>query len=227
LSEAVIAQPAATVIPVRDAAGGPEVLLIHRNPKLSFHGGAWVFPGGRIDPEDHAGASGDMLQAARLAAVREAKEEAGIRVRPESLILFSKWTTPEGQPQRFETWFFIGRAEDAPVRVDVGETLDYRWITPPDALRAQREGELVIMPPTFVSLHTLSRYACAGAALSDLARKPLEVFLPRVRLVPGGFCSLYQDDVAYEGGDIDQDGKRHRFWGLPNGWRYERALEGD
>ena len=33
-----------------------EVLLARRSSKLAFHGGAWVFPGGRIDPDDYAGA---------------------------------------------------------------------------------------------------------------------------------------------------------------------------
>ncbi|MFM8861560.1 MAG: NUDIX hydrolase, partial [Acidimicrobiia bacterium] len=48
--------PAATVVLVRDAIDGRpgvEVLLARRNSKIYFAGGAWVFPGGRIDVEDH------------------------------------------------------------------------------------------------------------------------------------------------------------------------------
>lgn len=227
MNKGPIAHPAATVILLRDVGGGFEVLLIHRNPKLAFQGGVWVFPGGRIEAEDYSGAGGDVTLVARRAAVREAEEEAGIRVRPESLILLSKWTTPEGQPQRYETWFFIGCAGDTPVRVDGGETLDYRWVTPAGVLAAQREGEISIMPPTFVSLYTLSRYTSVDVLLSALEGKPPEIFTPRIRMVPGGFLSLYRGDVAYEGGDVDQPGKRHRFWGLATGWWYEWTLEGD
>ena len=48
--------PAATVIPLRDAVQPDgttalEVLMLRKNSKLAF-GGMWVFPGGRIDPED-------------------------------------------------------------------------------------------------------------------------------------------------------------------------------
>ena len=74
------AAPAATVILIRDGQTGLEVLLTRRSSQLAFHGGAWVFPGGRIDPEDYADAPDDVFGAARRAAAREAKEEAGLDV---------------------------------------------------------------------------------------------------------------------------------------------------
>jgi len=45
--------PPAAVMVFRPSASGPEVLFLRRNPKLAFHGGYWVFPGGRIDPGDY------------------------------------------------------------------------------------------------------------------------------------------------------------------------------
>jgi len=41
----------ATVVIVRDRAGGPEVLMIERPDRGSF-AGAWVFPGGKLEPDD-------------------------------------------------------------------------------------------------------------------------------------------------------------------------------
>ena len=100
------ARPAATVILVRDGRDGLETLLLHRNSKLAFHGGSWVFPGGRVDAGDYPpDAPGDMEAAARRAAVREAKEEAGLDVAEKALVYFSHWTTPSGLPKRFSTWF--------------------------------------------------------------------------------------------------------------------------
>ena len=46
--------PSATVLLVRDAADGFEVLMMERNAKSVFVPGMYVFPGGAIDDEDHA-----------------------------------------------------------------------------------------------------------------------------------------------------------------------------
>jgi 8-oxo-dGTP pyrophosphatase MutT (NUDIX family) len=77
--------PAATVIVMREVEGGPpELLIVERAAAMRFAGGALVFPGGRVDPGDHAlaatfgGDPDDM--AARIAAIRETLEEAGVAV---------------------------------------------------------------------------------------------------------------------------------------------------
>lgn len=82
------ATPAATVVVFRrDPAGGPaQILMVERSSEMKFAGGATVFPGGKVDPDDHAlaqrfGAHLDPEDAAaRVAAVREALEETGLAV---------------------------------------------------------------------------------------------------------------------------------------------------
>ena len=221
----VEAAPAATVVLLRDRiaasdAGELEVLLLRRNSQLAFHGGAWVFPGGRIDPVD-AGPGGDA-GAARRAAAREAREEAGVAVDPEALIQISHWTTPEGLPKRFATWFFAGQADTAPVQVDGGEIHAHAWRTPREALAAQRAGEIELPPPTFVTLATLAAHACAANALAAVrAQEPL-VFLPRVVRIPGGACSLYPADAGWDARDPERPGPRHRLLMVDTGWSYLR-----
>ncbi|MCW4461476.1 NUDIX domain-containing protein [Sphingomonas sp. BT-65] len=77
--------PAATLIVMRErAAGQPELLVVERSAAMRFAGGALVFPGGRVDPGDralaalHPGDPDDL--AARIAAIREMIEEAGLAV---------------------------------------------------------------------------------------------------------------------------------------------------
>ncbi|WP_144098518.1 NUDIX hydrolase [Croceicoccus sediminis] len=76
--------PAATLIAFRNGVSGPEILMVRRSQELVFAGGAAVFPGGRVDPADHelaADMPGDAeWNAARVAAVRETLEEAGLLV---------------------------------------------------------------------------------------------------------------------------------------------------
>jgi 8-oxo-dGTP pyrophosphatase MutT (NUDIX family) len=76
--------PAATLILMRPAAGDgpPEILMLERTRTMAFAAGALVFPGGRVDPEDHEAAA--LLApehedgAARIAAIRETIEESGL-----------------------------------------------------------------------------------------------------------------------------------------------------
>ena len=76
--------PAATIVVMREGTGAPELLMVERAAAMSFAGGALVFPGGRIDPGDHALAglhAGDPDElAARIAGIRETIEEAGLAV---------------------------------------------------------------------------------------------------------------------------------------------------
>ncbi|WP_298835255.1 MBL fold metallo-hydrolase [uncultured Piscinibacter sp.] len=87
-------RPAATVVVVRDAALGIEVLLLRRAERGDLNSGAWVFPGGLVDAADraalpHCRGLDAAVADARLgvgahaldywaAAVRECFEEAGL-----------------------------------------------------------------------------------------------------------------------------------------------------
>jgi len=75
--------PAATLVVMRERSSAPpELLMVERTARMAFAGGAMVFPGGRIDDEDHQLAAGfsETDAAARIAAIRETLEETGIPV---------------------------------------------------------------------------------------------------------------------------------------------------
>lgn len=89
---------AATVMLLRDGAVGMEVFMIVRHQKSEFAGGALVFPGGRVDPEDHDLAADasvcaplpGVAAALRVAAIRETFEECGVllaRARGENTLI--------------------------------------------------------------------------------------------------------------------------------------------
>jgi 8-oxo-dGTP pyrophosphatase MutT (NUDIX family) len=64
---------------MREVAGGPpELLVTERTGHMAFAAGALVFPGGRIDADDHLAADLLGADAARVAAIRETIEETGI-----------------------------------------------------------------------------------------------------------------------------------------------------
>jgi 8-oxo-dGTP pyrophosphatase MutT (NUDIX family) len=74
--------PAATLILMRPAVDGPpELLMMERAETMAFAAGALVFPGGRIDSDDHeiARRYRSFVDApSRIAAIRETVEETGI-----------------------------------------------------------------------------------------------------------------------------------------------------
>jgi 8-oxo-dGTP pyrophosphatase MutT (NUDIX family) len=89
MTEIAVPRPAATVLLLRDGAAGIEVFMQVRHQGMKFASGALVFPGGRVDPEDHALAADpvrspatvdlDPLSGAlRVAAIRETFEESGV-----------------------------------------------------------------------------------------------------------------------------------------------------
>lgn len=213
------AQPAATVVLVRDEAGGLEVLMLRRNSKIAF-GGMWVFPGGRVDDEDRAG--DDEVADARRAAVREAAEEAGLALHAPDLIPYSHWTPPPISPRRFVTWFFIARAPEAAVAIDMGEIHEHAWMRPAEALERRDAGEIELAAPTFVTLHELREHDAVESALSHSRSREPERFATVIGRVEGGAVALWHGDAGYGDGQPDLPGARHRLWMIEGGWRYER-----
>jgi 8-oxo-dGTP pyrophosphatase MutT (NUDIX family) len=233
--EAVPAIPAATVVIARDAAdGGIEVLLLRRSSKLSFAGGMWVFPGGRVDDADRAalepiaatlaGAVDDDERVARIAAAREAAEEAGVAVEPQALEWFAHWTPPAMSNKRFATWFFVTAAHEAlgDIAVDGGEIHDHGWYSPAGALERCNRREIDLSPPTWITLEYLRLFDRVDALVDHARRRPAEFFATRIGTSGDAIVALYDGDAGYEASDPAAPGARHRLWMAPDGWRYER-----
>ena len=215
--------PAATVVLVRDA-GALEVLMLRRNSKIAF-GGMWVFPGGRIDPEDYP-ADRDPDAAARNAAVREALEETGIALAGDDFVWFAHWTPPPTAPKRFATWFFMARATDQAVQVDGGEIEDHAWMRPQDALALQAAGEIDLAPPTWITLHQLSLYPTTRAILDRLTADAVKVYATRIgKNADGAPVAMWYGDAGYESGDSNVPGARHRLVMPAGAFTFENTVE--
>jgi len=220
--EGTPAIPAATVVLLRDAPD-PRVLMLHKTSKIAF-GGMWVFPGGRIDPEDHP-EDGDLHVAARNAAARETLEEAGIESRPEDFVFFAHWTPPAMTPKRFATWFFAARAERHDVSIDGGEIQDHAWLSPAQALERHAAGEIDLAPPTWITLYQLSLYASTEEILAKLAGVETKIYETRIGADANGVrVAMWAGDAGYESGDATLDGPRHRLVMKPDGFVFENTV---
>jgi 8-oxo-dGTP pyrophosphatase MutT (NUDIX family) len=158
---------AATVVLLRRPF---EVYLIERAATMAFAAGMYAFPGGAAEPGD---------ADPRATAVREVQEETGVELAPESLVPWGRWITPEFEPRRYDTYFFLARLPPGQgARRLGGEASHDLWIPPKGTV------ELPMLPPTRVTLAELARYDSIDAAIEAAAHR--DVTTPvRPRVVDG------------------------------------------
>lgn len=213
--------PASTVILLREHAGELETLMLRRNRSLKAFGGAWVFPGGRVDAADGLGRD-DEMTCARTAACRETQEETGLNIERCNLVSLSLWIPPVQEKRRFSTRFFLAAAPDAPVKIDDGEIHDFEWLRPKDIIANTPDPNRLVMPPTYVSLHDLCAFNSVDAALAGIAKRADEIFETRFMRTDTGFATLWDPDAAYAGADLDTPGPRRRLLTSSEGWEYQK-----
>jgi len=215
---------AATVVIVRDAANAPEVLMIERPDRGSF-AGAWVFPGGKLEPAD--GDVRDEQAVARRAGVRETWEETGLRVDAASLVPLSCWDPPPGIALRIRTWFFLVGDPEGELMLAPDEVITAAWVRPAQMLARHARGEVTLYPPTWVTLHELAEQPDADALIALARMVGIRRYETVARRGDGGPMLLWHGDVAYDDGA--QDGaesvgtaSRHRLELASLPWVYTR-----
>jgi 8-oxo-dGTP pyrophosphatase MutT (NUDIX family) len=187
------ARPAATVVLLRDGAGGPEVLMVRRHRGSSFMADAYVFPGGRIEPED-----GEGEAAYAVGAARELAEEAGVTVDPSTLVPFARWVTPSAEGKRFDARFFVAAAPPGQTaHHDSVETVDSLWATPAEVLARYERGELKLPPPTIRNLEDLAPHATVAAALAWARGRVVTAILPKLVAVDATIAIVLPWDPEY------------------------------
>lgn len=152
---------AATVLLLRDGADGLEVAMLERHLRSDFAGGAWVFPGGRVDAVD-GDLPGDRWSGADLAAaaamgarderhalaflvatVRETFEEAGVLlahradgapVRPEDLRTEAFRGARDRLNDRADAFDWHAWLTEHDLVLDLGALALWSWWVTPDGL---------------------------------------------------------------------------------------------
>lgn len=178
---------------VREAAGGPEILLGRRAGRHRFMPDVFVFPGGRLDPADRAvdplrplpettlaqvtrHTDAITARALAVAAVRETFEETGIALgredggafRPDlgAIEYLGRAITPSRNPIRFHARFFLTRTANGGAKLGgSGELLDLDWYPMAAALK---------LPIVDVTEFMLSEVAAHLGP--DSARRRLPIF---------------------------------------------------
>ena len=214
----------ATVVLLRDERGqGLEVFLLRRHSASAVLGGAYVFPGGKLDAQDahspwhqqidateqvrlHAALGEpdlgpDQALGLYVAAVREMQEECGVAMTPADLQPWTRWITPV-QPsvtnRRFDTRFFLARVcDDQIARHDNFETTDSVWLTPRQALARYAAGDIELVAPQIMSLYELKAHRTVEQALDEARQRPPALIEPHPFDEEGQRILCYPGDVSH------------------------------
>jgi 8-oxo-dGTP pyrophosphatase MutT (NUDIX family) len=121
----------------------------------------------RADVEAGKVAFGDLLR------------EHGLIADAQALHPWAHWVTPEGEPRRYDTHFFIAalppgaRARDLTSEASVAS-----WVGVDEALEQAERGERGLLPPTLMTLSSLEPYATVADAIAAAENLQIETIRP-------------------------------------------------
>lgn len=213
---------AASIVLLRDAPAGLEVFLLQRHAASADLGGAYVFPGGKLDAGDCDPALATALQLdpeqlrANLgepdtpalkalglyaAALRETQEEADVKLDAKQIHPWSRWITPPipaFRSKRFDTRFFVAHMPpNQTANHDNHEATHSLWLTPRQALERYWNGEIAFAPPQIMGLAHLARHASAESVIDEARRRLPPLILPHTLEVDGIRMMCYPSDPEH------------------------------
>jgi len=118
-----------------------------------------------------------------------------LKVRPavDLLVEWDHWITPEIEKYRYDTWFFMCLLNEIPsgVTSDHLETSEYRWLSPADALDKFASCEIILPPPTWITLLNLAKHS-TFASLTAFTKQKREIYtnLPNPTLADDGTITM-------------------------------------
>jgi 8-oxo-dGTP pyrophosphatase MutT (NUDIX family) len=108
-------------------------------------------------------------------------DRRGLELRADLLRPWAHWITPEVEPRRFDTRFFVAALPTGQRTRDVGGEADrVTWMRPSDALAAFDRGEIGLMPPTAFTLGELAAYDSVADVLAAGDARDVKPVLPKI-----------------------------------------------
>ena len=113
-------------------------------------------------------------------------------MRTDLLKAWAHWITPEFEPRRYDTRFFLAAMPAGQRTRDVsGEADKVTWILPADAVAGVDEGTMAMLPPTYITVAELAQFTSVQQALGAADGRTSRPVLPGVEIVDGqGFLTV-------------------------------------
>lgn len=137
-------------------------------------------------------------------------QEHGWEVDASALVYWSWWITPEAEPRRYDTRFFVAHVgRDVAASHDGHETVDSAWWTVSDVLVRFDSGEVLLAPPTFRTLWELRGFQDVPAILAAARLRKTPPIEPLARMDGGVVTVLLPGDPEHPADDGLDGPTRH------------------
>lgn len=122
----------------------------------------------------------------RSLALSEFLIRRGLNLRTDLLGAWAHWITPEFEPRRYDTRFFVAAMPEGQDTRDVsGEADTVVWVKPAEAVAAADAGEMAMLLPTYVTLTELAQFGDPAEVLAAAAEREIRPIMPRIEMVEG------------------------------------------
>ncbi|HEU0132788.1 MAG TPA: NUDIX hydrolase [Mycobacteriales bacterium] len=136
----------------------------------------------------------------RSASMAEVLARNGLVLRADLLRPWAHWVTPEIEPKRFDTRFFVAALPDGQEPVHYrGESDASEWVTPRVAVERHAAGEWAMLPPTVFTLAEIGAYGTVAEVMAAAAARDVRRVLPRIVVDGDDVLLLLPGDPGYPG----------------------------
>ena len=105
----------------------------------------------------------------------------GLVLRSDLLGVWAGWLTPVFEPRRYRTWFFVASLPEGQRTRDVSsESSSVTWMPALEAVQAVDDGDLMMMPPTYLTCLEVGQHADPAEVLAASAGRSVDMFTPEV-----------------------------------------------
>jgi 8-oxo-dGTP pyrophosphatase MutT (NUDIX family) len=134
-----------------------------------------------------ADTTGDDWEADRVAlesrelAMSDFCSRRGLVLRSDLLGVWAGWLTPVFEPRRYRTWFFVASLPEGQRARDVSsESSSVTWMPALEAVQAVDDGDLMMMPPTYLTCLEIGQHADPSEVVAASAGRSVDMFTPEV-----------------------------------------------
>lgn len=135
--------------------------------------------------------------------------EEGLRLDLGQLRYWAHWITPDFEPRRYDTRFFVARLPPGQEPcVDHHEATEQVWLSPTASLQASASGDIVLPPPTLRNIEDLESLEDLDQVFAHASDRAIGPVQPKIGQVDGKAARFLPWDPDYQsvsGGGLGQD----------------------